>query len=37
MYIEEVHLEASTAPVLKLADLTQHYASRMEQVGSSYV
>ena len=33
MYIEETHLETSTAPVFKLADLAHHYKSRMEQFG----
>ena len=33
MYLEEVHLEAGTAPVLKLADLAQLYPSRMKQLG----
>lgn len=30
MYIEEVHLDGETAPVLKLADLTKLYDSRIE-------
>jgi len=33
MYIEETSLEASTAPVFKLADLAHLYMSRMEQFG----
>ena len=33
MYIEETRLEANTAPVFKLADLVQLYASRLEQLG----
>lgn len=33
MHIEETSLEASTAPVFKLADLAHLYMSRMEQFG----
>ena len=33
MYMEEARLEASTAPVFKLADMAQLYMSRMEQFG----
>ena len=33
MYVEEVRLEASTAPVFKLADMAQLYMSRMQQFG----
>ena len=33
MYIEEAHLETSTAPVFKLADLAHLYRCRMEQLG----
>ena len=33
MYIEETRLEASTAPVFKLADLVHLYTSRLEQLG----
>ena len=33
MYIEEAHLETSTAPVFKPADLAHLYMSRMEQLG----
>ena len=33
MYIEEVRLEASTAPVFELADMAQLYMSRMQQFG----
>ena len=33
MYVEEVRLEASTAPVFKLADMAQLYISRMQQFG----
>lgn len=33
MYIEEACLEATTAPVFKLADLAHLYMSRMEQFG----
>ena len=33
MYIEETHLETSTAPVFKLADLAHLYMSRIEQLG----
>lgn len=33
MYVEEVRLEASTAPVFKLADMAQLYMTRMQQFG----
>lgn len=33
MHIEETSLEASTAPVFKIADLAHLYMSRMEQFG----
>ncbi len=33
MYVEEVRLEASTAPVFKLAEMAQLYMSRMQQFG----
>ena len=33
MYIEEARLEATTAPVFKLADMAQLYMSRMQQFG----
>lgn len=33
LYIEETRLDEETAPVFKLADLTQLYQSRMEQLG----
>ena len=33
MYIEEVRLVASTAPVFKLADMAQLYMSRLQQFG----
>ena len=33
MYVEEVRLEASTAPVFELTDMAQLYMSRMQQFG----